>query len=146
MVSSRTIATLFIAATIAMTLFNPVSTAIGDHTGTVTVTNETVTADVGNYTDLEGYDIDQGTDTVYWLNSSSGSYEQVSSPGDYELAQKNGSIKANQSGTIGDGDSLKVSYDYTATDATTTTVAAIVPLFLLLLVLVTIASKIQGGL
>lgn len=145
MVSSKTIAVLMIAATIAMTLFNPVSTAIGDNTGSVTVTNETVTASPGNYTDLRGYDIDSGSETVYWYNSSSSSYEQVSSPDDYEMAYQNGSIQANSSGTIGEGDELKVSYDYQATDGTTTTVAGLVPLFLLLLILVTIAAKVQEG-
>lgn len=144
MAKGSKVAATLIALTVAATLFGPVSTAVTQNSGTVSVTNETVTADVGNFTELDGYDIDENSETVYWYNSSSSSYETVSSGTDYEMGYENGSIKATSGGTIGDGDKLKVSYDYQATDPTSTTVITLIPLFMALLILVVLASKVMG--
>lgn len=128
-----------VALTIAATLFTPVSDAVTNNSGTVTVQNETVTADTGNYTALDGYDIDSGSETVY---NASGN--QMTSGVDYEMGYQNGSIKALSGGDISDGSEIKVSYDYQATDSTTTTVVTLIPLFMALLILGILAAKVQG--
>ena len=140
----RTIAGFLIAATVAITLFNPISAAVSGNTGDVDVTNESLTATPGEYQDLDGYNIKSGSETVYWYNSTSGSYEEVSSPGDYEMNYSDGSIEYNTSGKVSSGDDTKVTYTYEATNGTTTTVATLVPLFVALLVLGIMASKMMG--
>jgi hypothetical protein len=142
MVSPREVATVLIAAAIAATLIPAFVTAT-DATGTQSVTNESVTADVGNFTELDGWNVNSG-ETVYWYNSSSGSNETVSSGTDYELDYDNGRIKAlASSSTISDGDTLYVTYTYDVTTGTATTVANLVPLFVVLLLLGTLAAKIR---
>lgn len=128
---------------VAMTLFLPVSNAVSAHSGTANVTNETVSAEVGTYQDLTGYDIDNSTVTVWWYNSSSGSYEQLSDGSDYELAVENGSIKPLSSGDVSDSDELKVSYEYQQTDGSTTTVITLIPLLLGVLVIGKMSMVIQ---
>jgi hypothetical protein len=140
----RTIAGFLIAATVAITLFNPISAAVDGNSGDVDVTNESLTATPGDYQDLDGYDVKSGSETVYWYNSSSSSYEAVSSPDDYEMNYSSGSIVFNSSGKVSSGDDVKVSYTYAATDGTTSTVVALVPLFVALLVLGIMAAKMMG--
>lgn len=136
------IAALLIGATIAITLFNPIATAVVDNSGTVSVQNESVTANDDDYEPLDGYDVDDG-ETVYWLNSTSGSYE-VLSQSDYDVNQSDGSISVDSSGTASAGDQLKVTYDYQATDSTTETVLTLAPLFVGLLVLGVFAKRMMG--
>jgi hypothetical protein len=142
--SPRELAALALALTVAGVLFVPISGAVTDGTGIQTVTNESVTADVGNHTDLEGYDIDGSTDTVTYTNGTGTTYTAVEGS-DYELATENGSIKVLSGGNIDDGASLKVSYDYQATSGTVTTVVGLVPLFVGLLLIGTIAGKLTDA-
>jgi len=144
MASGRQIAAVFIAVTIAITLFNPISAAVSGTAGEQSVTNETVAANPGNYTELDGYRIVDGSEVVYGFNDTSGNYEQATSPDDYEMGYENGSIKVNSSSSlIQDGEEVKVSYDYQSTDGTTTTVLNLVPLLTALLVLGTLGFKVQ---
>lgn len=138
------IAALFIAVTIVMTLFAPVTGIVNQNTGTQTVQNETVTADVGNFTDLEGYQIVKDSETVYGYNDSSGSFEKATEGTDYEMDYDGGKIKAlNGSTLIDDGEDVKVTYDWKATDGTTTLVITLIPLFMALLAMGVLASKVQ---
>lgn len=137
------VAGLFVAVTIAAALFVPFATSVTDNTGAQSVTNESITADVNESVDLSGYDIDSGSETVWWLNSTSGSYEQVTSPDDYSMTYDAGEISFNASGQVDDGDSVKVTYDYQATSGTVTTIAEQLPLFFALLVLGVIAGKLM---
>lgn len=120
---SKAVIGLFIGLMIAGILLAPMSSAISNNTGEQNVVNESVTADTSEYVDLEGWDLVSGSETVYWLNESSGDYEVVTAPGDYTLREQEGQIRANSSGPISTGDSLKVTYDYMATSGTTTTIA-----------------------
>jgi len=142
MADAKGIAGVLIALTIAASLFAPVASSVNSSTGVQTVTNETVTADVGNYVDVGGYDIDSSTVTVYQPTGSA--YETATQSTDYEFNTSDGSIKALSGGDIGDGETLKVSYDYQATDDTTSTVANLVPLFMALLIVGVLAGKITG--
>jgi hypothetical protein len=140
---ARQYVAVFIAVLIAVVLLAPISSAVTDNTGTVSVQNETVYADHGNYTDLTGYEIDGSTVAVEWYNSSAGSFQSATKGSDYEVATTNGSIKTLASGSIDDGAELRVDYDYQAADSTTTTVAGLTPLFVALMALVAMTSKIE---
>jgi hypothetical protein len=141
--TGRKIAALFVAVAIAATLFGPMTAAVANSTGTQSVANETVTAAGNSYVEVTGYDVDDTSLTVERYNETSDSYETVSEGTDYEFNYSDGAIKALSGGDIGDGDELRLTYDYQATDATTTTVAGLIPLFLALLVLVTLAAGIM---
>lgn len=144
MVKGRTIAALLIAVTIAGTLVVPISDIVDSSTGTQTVNNTTVTADVGNYSaDLEGYNVVQSSETVYWYNSSSGSNETLSEGTDYEFDYDDARVKPLASSDVSDGDTLYVSYDYEATDGTVSSIAGLVPLFVVLLMLVKLSDKVR---
>jgi hypothetical protein len=145
MVKAKSIVAVVISATIAMTLFSPVLATVNTTTGTQSVTNETVTAQHGEFVDLDGYDIEKGSETVYWFNETSNSYETASAGTDYELNNSVGQIKALSSGDIEDGEEIKVSYDYQASDGTTATVAGLVPTFMALLVVGIFANRIMGA-
>lgn len=126
-----------IAVAIAAILLSPTITAVQDNTGEQTI-NESVTADVGNWTQLEGYQIVEDSETIEGENGT-----EYSAGDDYEMTHKNGSIKALDGGTISDGETLNATYDYEATSGMTTTVIGYGPLFLGLLLLVTLAAKVQ---
>lgn len=136
-------ALVLIPLVVVAVLLGPLATTVNGNTGDQTVTNETVTASNTSYVELQGYDIDDTSETVYWLNSSSGSYETVSEPADYEVNYTAGSIIANSTGKIGDGDSLKVTYTYAATSGMVTTIAGYIPLFAVLLILGFVANEIS---
>ena len=136
MATPRTIASLIIAVTIAATLFAPVANVVGDNTGDVTVTNESVTADVGNASELRGYNLDASSVSV----TSGGSTVNSS---EYSIDAEAGTITILANGTVSDGDGLLVSYTYAATSGTTSTVVGMVPLFLALLILGVLAGKVS---
>jgi len=127
-----------IAVAIAAILLSPTIAAVQDNTGTQTITDESATADYGNWTQLEGYQIVDGSETIEAQDGTA-----YSAGSDYEMAYENGSIQALSSGTITDGETLNATYDYKATSGMTTTVIGYGPLFLGLLLLVTLASKVQ---
>lgn len=142
MANARTLVALMVAVMIGATLFTPIATSVQEKTGTVDVQNESVTADVDTFVNLDGYEIETNSETVYWYNSTSGSYDQVTSGTDYEMAYQNGSIHALSGGTISTGDDLKVSYSYQATTGSTTTVLGLITTFVALLLLVIVARRV----
>lgn len=138
---------LAIFAAVGVIMIGPVSSVVADNTGTTTVTNETVNADFTETVDLRGYDIDQGTETVYGFNDTAGAYEVASSPGDYTINYDAGKLDVNSSSTlIQDGEEVKVSYDYQAAGTIATLVIGFVPLALGLLIFVGIANRVTGAL
>lgn len=129
---------VLLAVTIGAVLFIPFSSAITSNTGTQSVAGENVTADIGNYTDLNGYDVDATTVTVE--NSAGATVDSA----DFTVNETAGSLLIESSVTnVNDGETLNVSYDYQATDGQTTTVATLLPLLLALLLLVTLAGRIM---
>jgi hypothetical protein len=134
----RQIMLVLLAVTIGAVLFIPFSSAIASNTGTQSVAGENVTADIGNYTDLNGYDVDSTTVTVD--NSTGATVDSA----DFTVNETDGSLLIESSVTnVNDGETLNVSYDYQATDGQTTTVATLLPLLLALLLLVTLAGRIM---
>lgn len=144
MVSSKSIVALVVALTIAATVFTPVVDSVNSNTGDVTVDNETATATLDEYSDLKGFNIDETSETVEYYNGSA--WVTATEDTDYEMSYGNGSVKPLSGGDISDGDDMRVTYTYAATDGTTTTVVGMIPLFMALLMLGTLANKIQKGL
>lgn len=126
-------------------MLGPVVEVTGSYTGTQTVTNETVTADYNNSVDLQGYDIASGSETVWGYNETADSYEEATSPDDYSLEEGPGEITFNESSTlIDDGEDVKVTYDYQATDELTALVLGFIPVMLGVLIFVPIAMRVGG--
>lgn len=145
MARPRNVVVLVIALTIAGALFLPLANAVTDNSGTVPVTNETVSAELDAYVDLSGYQIVSGSETVYGHNDTSGNYETVGSA-DYVIDHEGGRIQINSSSTIvQDGETIKVSYDYTAADDQTTQVLNLAPLLFALLMLGVMASYMMDS-
>lgn len=136
---------LLVAATIVAVLFGPLSGVITSGTGDQSVTNESITASTSDYVQLDGYHVADGSETVYWYNDSTNSYETVDAGTDYEVANDPGAVQAIEGGTISDGDDLRVTYTYAATDGTTERVTDLIPLLLVVLILVTLAGPIMKG-
>lgn len=133
-----------LAVAIAAILLGPVVTTVNGQTGVQTVTNETVSADTGNWVDTDGYQFVDGTVTVYGYNDSADSYEEATEGTDYELDLAAGEIKALEgSSLIDDGETVKITYDYEATDGMTSTIIGYGPVFLGLLLLTTVGMKVQ---
>jgi hypothetical protein len=140
----KTIVGVALAVAIAAILLGPVVTTVNGQTGTQEVTNETVTAETGEWVNLDGYNVVESSVTVYGYNDSDDSYEEAIEGTDYELDADAGEIKAlNSSSLIEDGEDIKVTYDYEATDAMTETIIGYGPTFLGLLLLTTVGMKVQ---
>lgn len=136
--TAQVVIALAVAAAIGMVFLGPVTTAVNENSGTTTVTNESVTADVGSYVELGAYSVIDGTETVY---NASGAEQTAGT--DYELAAENSSIKALSGGSIADGETIAVAYDYQASGELATTVMEFIPMMLGLLIFVGIARHVQ---
>lgn len=126
-----------------MAMFNPIASTVYGSTGTQAIQNESLSADLDTYQDLEGFNIVDGSTTVEYDNGTA--WNTATEGTDYELALENGTIKPLSSGAIDQGDPLRVSYDYQVTSGTTTTIVQLVPLFVALMVLGLFAFKVQQG-
>lgn len=132
-----------VAVVVGMLFLQPVITSANDHTGSQDVTNESVTANVDEYVALNGYNIDENSETVYGYNETADAYEEAVSGTDYDINYDSGSIQAlNGSSLIDDGETVKVSYTYQASGATTALVAGFVPIMIVLLLFVTTAMSV----
>jgi len=142
MASSATkIIAIALAIAIGIIVLQPVVSAANNNTGVQSVANEQITADLGNHSDLGGYNVDNSTVTV---TNSAGTTTYVNGPGgDYTVATGNGSIKALSTGTISDGQTLNVSYDYQATGGLTETVIGFVPVMFGVLMMVAASRAIE---
>lgn len=124
-------------------MLGPVVEVTGSYTGTQTVVNETVTADYDDPVDLRGYDIVSGSETVWGYNGTD--YVEATSPDDYSIDEGPGELTFNESSTlIDDGEDVKVTYDYQATDELTALVLGFLPVMLGVLIFVPIAMRVGG--
>jgi hypothetical protein len=140
--TGRMVLTLGVFAAIGVIILAPVVTAVNANTGTVSVTDETVTAQTDERVELRGYDIDPGTVTVEAYNDSSGSWEPTT---EYTLYEQPGDIQFDvQNATnIEDGEDVRVTYDYQATGELTALVAGFVPVGVGLFIFVAIGRKVE---
>lgn len=135
MAQAGKIVAVVIALAIGATLFVPMNTAVTETSGTQDVTNESVTASLDSYVELDGYNIDQNSETVRWFNSTSDSYETLSEGTDYEIRYQSGELSVSSSSPVSDGDEVLVSYAYQPTDGTTSLVLEMLPVLVAVLLL-----------
>lgn len=128
---------IVLAVVIGMVVLSPVVSAVNDNTGTVSE-SENVTQDIGNFTDLGGYEIVSGSSVV--TNEAGTTLTEGT---DYEIGEQNGSIKFLSTTATTDGNLADVSYDYQATDGPATTVIGFVPVMFGLLLFVAAARGVQ---
>ena len=140
--TGRIVLALGVFAAIGVILLTPVVTAVNSNTGTVSVTDENVTAKTGERVELRGYDIDPSTTTVEAYNDSSGSWETTT---EYTLYEQPGDIQfdVQNSTLIEDGEQVRVTYDYQATGELTALVAGFIPVGVGLFIFVGIARNIE---
>ncbi|QGX95925.1 hypothetical protein EI982_14590 [Haloplanus rallus] len=140
--TARMVMTLGVFAAIGVIMLTPVVTAVNANTGTVSVTDETVTAQTDERVDLRGYDIDPASVTVEAYNDSSGSWEMTT---EYTLYDQPGEIQfdVQNSTLIDDGEEVRVTYDYQATGELTALVAGFIPVGVGLFIFVGIARRVE---
>jgi len=144
MASWKAIVGIVLAVAVASILLQPITMAVSTSTGIQTVDNETVTADVGNYTGLDGYYIQEDSEVVYGYNDTAGSYETLTEGTDYEMNYDAGQVKfLSGSSIVEDGEDVRVTYDYEATDDMTTTIIGYGPLFVAVLLLATVGMRVS---
>lgn len=142
MASMKQIVGVALAVAIAAILLGPVVTAVNDGTGTQSVTNETVTVETGEYVEFDGYSVVEDSVTVYAENDSD-EWVEAEEGTDYKIDYDAGSIEALDGSTlIEDGDTVKITFDYEATDEMTSTVIGYGPVFMGLLLMVTVGMKV----
>lgn len=132
-----------IAVLIGIVLLAPLSATIAANTGTVSVTDETASADVGSYVELGGYDAVADSETVEYYNSTTDSYETATAGTDYEFVDRNASVKALSGGEIPDGAELRVDYEYQASDPTTSTIVGLVPTLAAVMALAVMGERLR---
>lgn len=136
-----------IAIVILVTMIGVVIPLVAANSGTVTVTNETVTSSLEYNTtyELEGFEVVSGSETVYVENGSAGSFETLASS-EYTVDEGPGTLNVTGQSGSSAGDEVLITYDYEATDSTTQTVVDLLALFLALLGLVALSRPIQDRL
>lgn len=141
--AAKVVMTLGVFAAIGVIMLAPIVTAVNSNTGTVSVTNETVTAQTGERVDLRGYSIDPATVTVEAYNDTSASWETTT---EYTLYEDPGEIQFDvQNATnIEDGEDVRVDYKYQATGELTALVAGFIPVGVGLFIFVAIARRVEG--
>lgn len=141
--AAKVVLTLAVFTAVAVIMLNPIISTVNGHTGTQTVTNETVQADFNENIDLQGYNVVDGSETVWGYNQTSGSYEQATAS-DYTIHNEPGTISFNNTSLIDSGENVKVTYDYQATGETSALVLGFIPVGVGLFIFYAIASKVQG--
>jgi len=141
--TARKVLMLTVVVAVGMVLLTPIVDTVNNNTGQQTVTNETVNATYGERLDLQGYQINEGSETVYGYNESSDTYE-VAPEDDYTLHYESGQITLNSSSTlIDEGENVRVTYDYQATSELTSLVLGFIPVMIGVLLLVVVASRVE---
>jgi len=136
---------LTVVVAVGMVLMTPIVDTVNNNTGQQTVTNETVNATYDERLELQGYEIAEGSETVYGYNESADSYE-VAPESDYTMHYESGGITLNSSSTlIDEGETVKVTYDYQATSELTSLVLGFIPVMIGVLLLVVVASRVEGA-
>lgn len=138
MVSSRQLIALAVGLVIGVSMIGVLIPVVNDNVGEQTPDNESVTANIGEWQDLEGWDIDPNSETV--LNSTDTELTQGT---DYEMNNTAGEIKFLSTASTSDGEAMQVSYTYQASSSTATTVLDLVALFVALVLLVALSRPIQ---
>lgn len=132
------IVSIAILLVIALVLFIPFQEAVDANTGVQTVDNESVVVNVGERADLQGYDLESGTITVYTDQSGT-----VLPATNYTVHERPGELELDNEDTVTNGSTVYATYDYAATSGTTTTILTYGPLLLAVLILVLAATTVD---
>lgn len=142
MANTNQIVALVIGLTVAAVFFVPVVDSITENTGEITVENEEfIDVTSGETYDPDGYSVVADSETVEFDDGTG--WAEATEGTDYEIDNDVGELTILEGGTIADGDDVRASYTYDATDGTTTVVAGIIPTLVALLLLVPMANYIQ---
>ena len=142
MASSSQIVALVIGITVAAVFFVPIVDSISDNTGEVDIEDEEISdVTAGEWYDLDGYSIVEGSENVEYDDGSG--YESATEGTDYEINYDSGELEILESGAISDGDDVRTSYTFEATDGTTTAIAGVIPILVALLLLIPMANYVQ---
>lgn len=135
---------LLLAVTIGAIFFVPVVDVLDSSTGEVVIENDTVATDLNTSEsyELQGQPVLDGSETVE-VNDA-GSWTTLTAGTDYVLDNTNGTIQFNDATAVSDGDEVRATYTYQATEGIVTSIANLLPLFLALLLLVPLANKVQS--
>lgn len=137
MANGRLVAATLIAMTVVAVFIGPLASITGSNTGTVGEVDN-VSADVGNYVELDGYDITAN------FSAYNDSGTELTEGTDYELNKSDGTILIKSgSSNVADGESVGAVYEYQASSSTTATIADLVPMLAGLLILGTAAAKMR---
>lgn len=142
----RGITGLLLAVTIGAVFFVPVVDVLDQSTGEVEIENEAVTNDA-NFNeafDLKGFDIQPDSETVEVWDAGTDSWVTLTAGTDYEIDNEQGTIEFIEAGEVTEGDEVRASYIYQATDGMITSIAGLLPVFLALLLLVPMANKVSS--
>ena len=132
-----------LAAVVGIVGMQPLVGAVNTNTGSQVTTNETVTVDSGSYVPLSGYDLDPGTVTVY-AKDGTGDYQIAANNSDYSIRYGAGSIRAEEGSTlIEDAETVRVSYEYQASDGFTSTILQYIPVAFAVVILFVVTRGIQ---
>ena len=137
---------LLLAVTIGAVFFVPVVDVIDSTTGDVEIEDETVTNDASfeEVYDLRGYEIEPDSETVEVWDDGDESWTTLTAGTDYEIDNEQGEIEFIDGGEVTEGDEVRASYTYQATDGIVTSIAGLLPVFLALLLLVPMANKVSN--
>lgn len=143
--NGRGLTALVIAITIGAVFFVPVADVVQSNTGEVDVLNETLTesAEYDVAYELTGHDIEVDSETIEYDDGTG--WATATEGTDYTIDYDNETVTILSGGEISEGDEVRASYTYQATDGTTSTVAGLIPVLLALLLLVPLANKVQEG-
>lgn len=141
--TAKTVLALGVFAAVAVILLNPIISTVNGHTGVQSIENETVAAQFDESVDLQGYDIDNSSETVWAYNDTSGSYEQATEGTDYKLNPGPGTIELYNTSLVDSGEDVKVSYDYQATGDLAALVLGFLPIGVALFIFVNISNAVQ---
>ena len=142
----RGITGLLLAVTIGAVFFVPVVDVLDQSTGDVEIENETVTnnAQFDEIYDLQGYEIEPDSETLEVWDDGDESWVTLTAGTDYEIDNEQGTIEFIDGGEVTEGDEVRASYIYQATDGIVTSIAGLLPVFLALLLLVPMANKVSS--
>ena len=137
---------LLLAVTIGAVFFVPVVDILDNTTGEVEVENDVLTNDASfdEVYDLQGFDVTPDSEIVEVWDDGTESWTTLTAGTDYEIDTDQGEIEFIDGGGVSEGDEVRASYEYQATDGIITSIAGLLPVFLALLLLVPLANKVSS--
>lgn len=129
------------AVVFAAVLIAPIADVTADLSSQHTVSNETFSAETDTWVNLDQSSIVGDSETIEWFNSSSSSWETLSSS-EYAMDYDAGEVNVSSGGDVSPGDNMRASYDYQTVTGMTATVMNFIPLLVVVLILGVLGSYV----